>query len=95
MVEQESGNSHNSIRHTMTVSTIVIRDSTPGISLSMDGKLFGEWTDSRASTLSLTDDYKVGIHGEDGELLYLFAVPGQVLSAEQVSDTEVMIIFEK
>ena len=44
--------------------------------------------------LSLTDDYKVRIHGADGELLYLFSVPGKVVSGEEVSDREVAITFE-
>jgi len=73
---------------------MVIRDGTPGISLSMGSELLGEWTDSRARMLSLTDDYKVGIHGADGELLYLLSVPGKVVSAEEVSDKEVAITFE-
>jgi hypothetical protein len=78
----------------LTVRACVIRDGTPGISLSISGELIGEWTDSRAKTLSLTDDFKVAIHGANGEKLYLFSVPGKLLSCEQVSDTEVTITFE-
>ncbi len=81
-------------RTTLIVRACVIRDGTPGISLSMGRDVIGEWTDSRAKTLSLTDDGKVAIHGVDGELLYLFSVPGRLLSCEQASDTEVTITFE-
>jgi len=65
-----------------------------GISLSLGEELIGEWTDSRARMLSLTEDYKVRIQGADGELLYLFSVPGKVVSGEEVSDREVAITFE-
>jgi hypothetical protein len=78
---------------TLVVRACVIRDGTFGISLSMGNELIGEWTDSRARTLSLTKDFKVSIHGADGERLYLFSVPGKMLSCEQVSDTEVTITF--
>jgi hypothetical protein len=44
--------------------------------------------------LSLTEDCKVRIHGTDGELLYLFSVPGKVVSGEEVSDREVAITFD-
>jgi len=94
VAEQESKNIHTPTRTTLTVRACVIRDGTPGISLSMGREVIGEWTDSRARTLSLTDDYKVGIHGADGELLHLFSVPGKTLSAEPASDTEVAITFE-
>jgi len=73
---------------------MVIRDGTLGISLSLGGELIGEWSDSRARILSLTDDCKVRIHGADGELLHLFNVPGKVVSGEEVSDREVAITFE-
>jgi len=79
---------------TLTVRACVIRDGTPGISLSMDGRVIGEWTDSRARMLSLTDEGKVRIHGADGEPLYLFSFPGKMVSAEQVSNTEVAITSE-
>jgi len=79
---------------TLTVRACVIRDGTPGISLSMDGRVIGEWTDSRARMLSKTDDGRVRIHGADGEPLYLFSLPGEMVSAEQVSNTEVTITSE-
>jgi len=85
---------HTPTRTTLTVRACVIRDGTPGISLSMGRDVIGEWTDSRAKTLSLTADGKVAIQGVDGELYYLFSVPGKLLSSEQASDTEVAITFE-
>ena len=94
MAEPGSKHSHKPTQATLTVRAAVIRDGTPGISLSLGGELIGEWTDSRARMLSLTDDYKVRIHGADGELLYLFGVPGKVVSGEEVSDREVAITFE-
>ena len=94
VAESESKNKSNPARTTLTVRAMVIRDGTPGISLSLGGELIGEWTDSRARMLSLTDDYKVRIHGADGELLYLFSVPGKAVSGEEVSDREVTITFE-
>ena len=78
----------------LTVRAMVIRDGTPGISLSLGGEVIGEWTDSRAKLLSLTDDLKVRVHGADGELLYLVTAPGKAVSGEEVSDKEVTIAFE-
>jgi hypothetical protein len=60
----------------------------------MGDNLIGEWTDSRARTLTLTRDYKVAICAENGEKLYHFSVPGKTLSGEQLSDAEVLISFE-
>ena len=94
MTEEQTENKSHPARATLTVRTCVIRDSTPGISLSIDGEVIGEWTDSRARILSLTDDCKVAIKGADSEQLYLFSVPGKTLSAEQLSDTEMAITFE-
>ena len=94
MAEEQAKNESNPPRATLTVKACVIRDGTPGISLSMGRELIGEWADSRAKTLSLTDDGKVAIHGADGEQLYLFGVLGKLLSCERVSNTEVTITFE-
>ena len=94
MAEQEHETRHYFGQTRLTVKQMVIRDGTPGISLSMGTELLGEWTDSRAKMLSVTDDYKIGIHGEDGELLYIFSVPGKLLSGEQVSNKEICITFE-
>ena len=94
MAELGSKHSHKPTRTTLTVRATVIRDGTPGISLSLGGELIGEWSDSRARMLSLTEDCKVRIHGADSELLYLFSVPGKVVAGEEVSDGEVAITFE-
>ena len=84
----------NPMRGSLSVRVGVIRDGTQGISLSMGSQLLGEWTDSRARTLSLTSDFKVAICAENGERLYHFTVPGRTLSGEQLSDEEVKIRFE-
>lgn len=82
------------IETSLTVRVGVIRDGTQGISLSRGSKLIGEWTDSRARTLSLRKDFKVAICGERGEKMYLFSVPGRALSGEQSSETEVTVTFQ-
>jgi hypothetical protein len=94
MADLETESSRNLMRGSLTVRVGVIRDGTQGISLSMGGNLMGEWTDSRARTLSLSNDFKVAICGEGGERLYLFSVPGRTLSGEQLSDAEVKLEFE-
>jgi hypothetical protein len=94
MAEEQAKNEPSSTRITLTVRACVIHDSTLGISLSVGGELIGEWTDSRAKTLSLTDDGRVAIRGSGGEQLYLFSVPGMLLSCEELSATEVAITFE-
>lgn len=94
VAEPGSKQSHKSTQTILTVRATVIRDGTPGISLSLGGELIGEWSDSRARMLSLTEDCKVRIHGTDDKLLYLFSVPIKVVSGEAVSDREVAITFE-
>ena len=94
MAESEPKESNKPVRGTLTVRAMVIRDGTPGISLSVGGELVGEWTDSRARLLSMTEDYKVRVHGTDGELLYLLSVSGKPVAGEELSDTEVGITFE-
>ena len=69
MAEEQAKNEPNPPWATLTVRACVIRDGTPGISLSMGRELIGEWTDSRAKMLSLTDDGKVAIHGAVGKHL--------------------------
>ena len=95
VAKEESINSNHQPRQaTLTVKAMVIRDGTPGISLSLGTQLLGEWTDSRAKGLSLTDDHKARILDTSGEQLYLLSTPGKALSGEIVSDTEVAITFE-
>jgi len=92
---ETSSDANGNVRQaTLTVKTMVIRDGTSGISLSMGTQLLGEWTDSRAKTLSLTDDHKAKVQGDGGEQLYLLSAPGKALSGEAVSETEVAITFE-
>ena len=94
MGDLETKATTNPLRGTLSVRVGVIRDGTQGISISMGGHLIGEWTDSRARTLSLTNDFKVAICAENRERLYYFTVPGRTLSGEQLSDVEVKISFE-
>ena len=94
MVDLETKPTTNPLRGSLNVRVGIIRDGTQGISLSMGGNLLGEWTDSRARTLSLKDDFKVAICAEDGERLYYFSVPGRTLSAKQLSNAEVKLDFE-
>jgi len=94
MADLGTRDNKNLLRGSMAVRVGVIRDGTQGISLSMGGKVIGEWTDSRARILSLTDDLRVEICGEDGARMYLFSVPGNTLSGEQLSETEVRVTFE-
>ena len=94
MIELGNKASANPLRGSLTIRVGIIRDRTPGISLSMGGNLIGEWTDSRARTLLLTNDFKVAICGEEGERRYVSSVPGRALSGEQLSDAEVKIDFE-
>ena len=94
MTDLENKASENLLRGSLPVRVGVIRDGTQGISLSMGGNLIGEWTDSKARTVSLTKDLKVAICAEGGERLYLSSVPGRTLSGEQLSDAEVKIGFE-
>lgn len=81
MADSETEAGKNVLRRSLTVRVGVIRDGTQGISLSMGGNLIGEWTDSRARTLCLTNDFKVAICAEDG-------------GRSQLSDAEVKIDFE-
>ncbi len=94
MADLGTRDNKNLLRGSMAVRVGVIRDGTQGISLSMGGKVIGEWTDSRARILSMTDDFRVEICGEDGARMYLFSVPGNTLSGEQLSETEVRVTFE-
>jgi hypothetical protein len=82
-----------STRVDMSVQACVIRDGTQGISLSIGEHVIGQWTDSRAASVLLTEDLKVAVCGSTGDRLYLFRVPGEALAGRQVSDTEVLITF--
>ena len=74
------------------VSVAAIRDGTQGISIAMPERLLGEWTDSGASSLKLTDEYGLRILGKDGVQRYLLNMPGTPIRGEQLSDTEAVIV---
>ena len=74
------------------VRVMTIRDGTHGISLSLPDKLLGEWTDSGAESLTMTEEFAVRILGRDGNHRYLLTMPGMPLRGEQLSDTEVSIV---
>ena len=79
---------------TLTISAMTIRDGTPGISLSMGYDIVGEWTDSRARSLELAQDYKVMVCRANGDALYAIIAPERVIDGEQISDTQVSLILE-
>ena len=90
----EGANREKKVRKvTLKIRAGVIRDGSNGISLSIGDDLLGEWTDSRANRLSLTNDLKVTILSGNGEKLYLFGVPGKPIMGEQLSENEVAISF--
>jgi len=74
------------------VKVTTIRDGTHGVSMAMPDRLIGEWTDSGASLLAVTDEYGVRICGSDGVQRYLLTMPGVPLRDQQVSDTEAAIV---
>ena len=76
----------------ITVRVMTIRDGTHGISIAMPDQLVGEWTDSGARSLAVTDEYGVRIYGRDGAQRYLLTMPGTPLRGQQLSDTEATIV---
>ncbi|MBM3166100.1 MAG: hypothetical protein FJZ83_00825 [Chloroflexi bacterium] len=74
------------------VRVMTIRDGTHGISLAMPNKLIGEWTDSGAGSLTVTEEMGVQILSLDGSQRYLLSMPGTPLRVEKVSDTEATIV---
>lgn len=76
----------------ITVKVITIRDGTPGISLSMPDRLIGEWTDSGARSLTVTEQCSVNICNRDGTNRYLLTMPGTPVRSQQISDTEASIV---
>jgi hypothetical protein len=79
---------------TLTVGASVIRDGTSGISLTMANDILGEWTDSKARSLELAQDYKVIVRKANGDALYALIAPERVVDGEQISDTQVSLILE-
>ncbi|MBM3149935.1 MAG: hypothetical protein FJ022_01370 [Chloroflexi bacterium] len=76
----------------ITVRVMTIRDGTHGISLAMPNKLVGEWTDSGAGSLTVTEEMGVQILSRDGSQRYLLSMPGMPLRVENVSDTEATVV---
>lgn len=77
----------------LMVRVATIRDGTQGVSLAMPDKLIGEWTDSGASSLAVTDEHNIRIYGKDGVQRYLLTMPGTPIRGEQLSDTEAVIVI--
>ena len=75
----------------ITVRVAAIRDGTHGISIAMPDRLIGEWADSEAISLSITDEYNIYICGQDGVQRYLLTMPGTPIRGEQLSHTEAVI----
>lgn len=77
----------------ITVRVTVIRDGTQGISLSAPNKVLGEWQDSGAALLKLTEDNAVSICGEDGSHRYRLSLPGVLVKSDLLSPTEAVLII--
>ena len=77
---------------TINVRVTAIRDGTYGISMAMPDRVIGEWTDSGAVSLAITDEYGISICGRDGAQRYLLTMPGVPFQGEQLSDTEATIV---
>jgi len=77
----------------ITVRVATIRDGTHGVSIAMPDRLVGEWTDSGAGSLVLTEDYNIRIFSKDGTHRYLLTMPGKPVRGEQVSDTEALVVI--
>jgi hypothetical protein len=77
----------------ITVKVMTIRDGTQGISIAMPDRLVGEWTDSGAKSLAITDENAIRICGRDGAQRYLLTMPGMPLRGQQLSDTEATVVI--
>ncbi|HIE16782.1 MAG TPA: hypothetical protein EYP71_01115 [Dehalococcoidia bacterium] len=77
----------------ITVRVTTIRDGTHGISIVMPDRLVGEWTDSGAGSLMLTDEYNIRVFSKDGTHRYLLTMPGKPIRGEQLSDTEALVVI--
>ena len=76
----------------ITVRVTTIRDGTQGISIAMPDRLVGEWTDSGAKSLAVTDENGIRICDGDGAQRYLLTMPGTPLRGQQLSDSEATIV---
>ena len=71
---------------------MTIRDGTHGISLALPDKLIGEWTDSGAGALTVTEEMQVRIISRDGSQRYLLSMPGIPIRTENISENEATIV---
>lgn len=78
----------------ISVRVTTIRDGTEGISLSAPDKVLGEWQDSGAVSLAVTEDLAVDICGECGKHRYFLKMPGTPVNGKLVSDTEAVITVQ-
>jgi len=74
------------------VRVMTIRDGTHGISLTLPDKLIGEWADSGAGALTVTEEMQVRIISRDGSQRYLLSMPGTPVRTESISETEATIV---
>ena len=82
---------HGHDQITIRVKADYIRDGTPGISLTANDEVMGEWTDSGVKSLSLNTDCNVVVRGKGGDARYLVTMPWKVVGGEEVSETEVAV----
>ncbi len=75
----------------ITVKVTMIRDGTHGISMCAPDKILGEWQDSGAVSLAVTEDHAVSICGKDGRHRYMLTLPGTPVKGELVSATEATV----
>ena len=78
----------------ISVRVMTIRDGTHGISMSAPDKILGEWQDSGAVSLALTDAYAVSICGKGGKHRYQLSMPGTPVKGELVSEKEAIVIVK-
>jgi len=76
------------------VRVMTIRDGSHGISLAMPNKLIGEWEDSGAGSLTVTEGMGVQILSRDGSQRYLLSMPGTPVRVENVSEAEATIVVQ-
>lgn len=77
----------------ITVEVTTIRDGSHGISIAAPDKLIGEFPDSKATSLTLTDNLAISVRGEHDEQRYLLCVPGTPVRGQQISDTKAVIVI--
>ena len=78
----------------ITVRVTTIRDGTNGISMAAPDKILGEWQDSGAVSLAVTDDYAISICGKEGKHRYKLSMPGTPIKAECLSAMEAVIVVQ-